>query len=1059
MKNLSQISLQLLVGSSVALVGCVQKVENFLKSVSGQEVISDRPSTPELTFMIVKLKNPALLDSVTSVNGKLQVNPELRTAILNEQAQAITDMTTAVPQLKVIYRYVMTMNGLAVAVPTSQVEALKLVPGVFSVAPVRVFSAPKVFNQQPENAEKLAGPTPIQLIGADKAHQIKVKDGAGNEISLMGQGIKVGVLDTGIDFTHFMMGGEGTVDAYKAIDPLKPATSYPNKKVLGGIDLVGTAYDAASPDENRRIPTPDDNPIDEQGHGTHVAGTVAGIGDGTYHYSGVAPLADLYSIKVFGADGSTADSVVIAGMEYSVDPNGDGDISDRLDVLNLSLGSDFGSARGYYKDVLTRVDQAGIAVMIAAGNSGNFDYIAGSPGVNDEALSIAASIDNSLVNISFGAIAIESAALGRQVVERVEGSVGQPISQIPSLKGKLVYVGLAAEDLTADQVAAVKGHVALIDRGIVPFQEKVRRASLAGAIGVVVVNNSPGNPFAMGGDASFPIPAVMIAQQLGEAVKAELAKQLEVTIDFTVADKIEKPELADTITDFSSKGPRAGDSVLKPEISAPGQNILSAAMGKGGQAVRFSGTSMATPHMAGVLALVRQAFPTLTARELKSVVMGTSVPLKEPISRQGAGRIQVDKAVVAPMLTLPEAISLGRVQIQGRKTLSSVLNVKNLSATEALTLDVAFESHEGALTLKSASSITVEAGKAAALPVDFAVDAKSMTETVQEMSGWVVFKKGGTVVFRVPVLAVVRKISDIQAEKLTVASETEVDSAGSLAVLALQNKGLNVGEALLFNLLGVDERKPALHPEDSARKFCDLQAVGYKVIEKVIENKPVQVLQIAAKFYEPLTNFSFCELTVLIDGNKDGKPDQELAAVPLDNIEGLAAPGRQYASVLLDFAKMRSIRIEAETKAKQSAARPAINYGPAVISGLGMLPKNHSTVHIVEAVISNLARTVTGELSVKIASLDIGDDMGQGDDFYQLGEKEWMPISTQATSQSFVNLPESLSLNAKETVQARFTKGQGNSALMVLLPNNLSVSSDVLSDRQMMIVNPEFTAQ
>ncbi len=1065
MKNrlqLTQPFLQLIVISIFSLgAGCGVTQNAFTSLFSGEELISNRPSTPNQTFMIVKLKTPALVDTAAEENGKLKVNPEQRTLLLAEQEAYITAATAQVPEFKVIYRYAMTMNGLAVVVPTKSVEILQNLPGVVSVAPVQLFSAPKPMDTEVSIPEKLDGPTPIQLIGADKAHQIKVKDQNGQEVSLLGQGIRVGVIDSGIDFTHSMMAGEGTEAAFKAVDPSKTSSVYPNKKVVGGIDLVGTVFDSASADEARRIPLPDDNPIDEGGHGTHVAGSISGIGDGVYSYSGVAPAADLFSIKVFGADGSTSDSVVIAAMEYSLDPNQDGDLSDRLDVLNLSLGSDFGSARGFYREVLTRVDRAGIAVAMAAGNAGNFDYIAGSPGVNDEAISVAASVDNSNVNIYFGAVAFESATLGRKLTERVEGTVGKPIKEIPPLKGKLVYVGLADKDLTPEQVAAVAGHIALIDRGIVPFAEKVRRAFTAGALGVVVVNNAEGEPIAMGGEGSYPIPAVMIKQALGNNIKVIVATPEDVIVDFSTPEKIDRPELADTIVDFSSKGPRGGDSVLKPEISAPGKNILSTAMGKGNLPVRMSGTSMASPHMAGVLALMRQAFPTLSPQELKSIVMGRSVPLKEPISRQGAGRVQVDRAVTSPIVTYPEAFSLGRVQIQGRKILSRKLNIKNLKA-DILDLEVSYLSHEGNLKLKPISGVKLDANATSELDVEFTVDASTMKSDLQEMSGWVLLKKvganSGEEVYRIPVLAVVRKISNLAPASLKVSSDSSVGAEGSISVLNIKNLGKNAGEFLLFNLLGYDDRKPTTEPDSSDRQFCDLQAVGHRVVTKMVEDKSRKVLQIVGKFFEPLTTFSYCELSILIDGNMDGEPDQELGAVAVNNIEGLESPTSQpYASLLLNFKKMREIRLAAEVLSKGQGARVDIDYKPAVLQALPLAPRVHSTFQVVEVLVDAVARTASGNLSVKIAALDAGgDDQAVMDDYFMKNDKEWMPISTQEASQSFQGLPESLMLSGGQTADVKFTKGQGEQPLMVLMPNNATVSSDLLNDKQMSILIPEF---
>src|SRR5690606_4911955 len=135
-------------------------------------------------------------------------------------------------------------------------------------------------------------------------------------------------------------------------------------------------------------------PLDEGGHGSHVAGTIAGAGDGINSYDGVAPDASLYAIKVFGAEGSTGTSVVVAALEYAADPDADLDPSDRLDVVNLSLGSSFGSANNLYTEAMENLDRAGTVVVASAGNSGHMHYITGSPGTSDTVLSVAASIDN-----------------------------------------------------------------------------------------------------------------------------------------------------------------------------------------------------------------------------------------------------------------------------------------------------------------------------------------------------------------------------------------------------------------------------------------------------------------------------------------------------------------------------------------------------------------------------------------------------------------------------------------------------------------------------------------
>jgi subtilisin family serine protease len=125
--------------------------------------------------------------------------------------------------------------------------------------------------------------------------------------------------------------------------------------------------------------------LDEATHGTHVAGTVAGLGDGVNTYDGVAPDAALYAIKVFGAKGGTSDEVVIAALEYAADPTGDLSFQQQLDVVNLSLGSNYGNPHIMYNHAIKNLVRGGTVVVASGGNSGDSSYIVGAPGISDDA--------------------------------------------------------------------------------------------------------------------------------------------------------------------------------------------------------------------------------------------------------------------------------------------------------------------------------------------------------------------------------------------------------------------------------------------------------------------------------------------------------------------------------------------------------------------------------------------------------------------------------------------------------------------------------------------------
>ncbi|MEV7024448.1 S8 family serine peptidase, partial [Kitasatospora sp. NPDC093558] len=228
-----------------------------------------------------------------------------------------------------------------------------------------------------------------------------------------GKGVRIGVIDSGIDYTHADFGGPGTEAAYRSVERGKPAPAglFPTAKVIGGKDLVGDDYDPdPSSPHHQPVPHPSDNPIDcdRNGHGTHVAGTAAGFGvtadghtyTGPYRAGldpagfkvgpGAAPGAQLYAIRVFGCEGST--DRLAQALDLAADPNGDGDLGDRLDIVNLSLGSRFGSPDDADAVAVDHLAALGTVVVAAAGNEGDVYGIGGSPGTAARAIAVAASV-------------------------------------------------------------------------------------------------------------------------------------------------------------------------------------------------------------------------------------------------------------------------------------------------------------------------------------------------------------------------------------------------------------------------------------------------------------------------------------------------------------------------------------------------------------------------------------------------------------------------------------------------------------------------------------------
>src|SRR4051794_7562559 len=286
--------------------------------------------------------------------------------------QVIHQLPAAVPDAAVLYETSTVLPGVAVRADAADRDALAQLPGVAAVHPVA-----------PLEVGNAGAATVVQAVQAWQA--------LGNT----GRGVSIGIIDTGIDYTHADFGGSGDVAQFEALQAAEaqpaPAGVFPNAKVLGGKDFAGDAYDAVL----NPVAAPDDNPLDCNGHGSHVAGTAAGYGvntDGSTYRGGygtldpktlsvgpgMAPEADLYALKVFGCQGST--DLTLQAIEWALDPNGDGSPEDHLDVVNLSLGSDYGLADDADAMAVQRAMELGMLTVLSAGNAGDSYDIAGSPG-------------------------------------------------------------------------------------------------------------------------------------------------------------------------------------------------------------------------------------------------------------------------------------------------------------------------------------------------------------------------------------------------------------------------------------------------------------------------------------------------------------------------------------------------------------------------------------------------------------------------------------------------------------------------------------------------------
>lgn len=1055
-------------GASLVLAGACNSGPS-LEAPSAVQAITNRPAEAlKASVQVLLLKSPSLLE--VQSGSDIQVTEEQRKKILDEQAAIEIKLKAISPEIKVLYRYRFVLNGLAVVIPADVLDQVRELDDIVYTSTDSPFARPKasfsrVLEETEDSATSVWGSiTSVDFIGATEAYDAyALTDDSGEKTPLLGQGIKVGVLDTGIDYTHKMFGGLGTEEAFKANDPnLLEEGSFPANKVMGGIDLVGTAYSANAKSYKDRIPLPDSDPLDEGSHGSHVAGTISGIGNGIQTYSGVAPEADLYAIKVFGKEGSTADSVVIAGLEYAMDPNQDLDPSDKLDVVNLSLGGPFGLAHTLYEKAVTNLtEKGGVVAVMSAGNSGDVPHIVGSPSVSDHAISVASSIDGMDQNWKFAAVSFEADGAEPIVVQAIESTMTKPVGE-EDIVGNLVFIGLADEELNEEAKTALSaGGVALIDRGKITFAEKLKRAFEAGASAAIVANNVDGEPIAMGGDGEFAKPGIMINKALGDILKEQLEKGLNPKVDFQIEQKFEIPERIDSISGFSSRGPRSIDSAFKPEISAPGTLIVSAEAGSGDKASLKSGTSMAAPHMAGVMALLKQAKPELSSKVLKAIALASAKNMQDregtsyPFARQGMGRVQVLEALAIPAVAVPSNLSLGLESVSGKKLVERKVKLVNLKSEAVSIYLEPVRVSAGLEVTFTQTHVDLEprAYKEVGVRFSYLIDhlESSRMEVEAEISLDTLLKDGtsaGPKSF-IKALGSLGKLTKVEKPSLKVYAQSAEEAEGALAELELNNRGVDSTMVYPFELLAKDDQKPS-KPNGLSRlaDVCDIEAFGYRTITKEIEGVHETLLQFGVKLFHPLTSWHHCELSIQVDRDGDGIADQEIIG---GDLSGLApsAPTGTFATAVFDASKMRDLRKQYETTDQEEEDYSAAIQATGAFQGL-----NHSSVAIMEIAAKELNFAPNQMLRVKVASLVTETALVANDDY--LGLQEYVDLDPSYSKASFLGLPESVELAAGEAKTISITKGIGNKKMLILVPGNRPRKSYADKGSQGFVVKPSF---
>ncbi|WP_047983941.1 S8 family serine peptidase [Ornithinibacillus californiensis] len=560
------------------------------------------------------------------------------------------------PFIDVIATYEKLFNGLALQGSPDQLEKMGTLDFVKSIHTVQTYQT-NTMEKPIDSIEDLLKGSPEIVIPSEL-----------NNTIYTGEGITVGVVDTGIDYNH------------------------PDLQLnyAGGYDLVDLDEDPMETTETEGAPT---------NHGSHVAGIIAANGS----LQGVAPSAEIRAYRALGPGGSGTSVQVIAAMEQAV--------KDGVDIINLSLGNSVNGPDYPTSVAVNRAADLGIAVVIANGNSGPNNWTVGAPATAANALAVGAFANSQTIPMLYDSLS------------------DKKITMLP-MQGSISWELSMDYELALGYEEDLDGKIALVQRGKIPFYELAKKAQEKGAIAVIIYNNEAGSfRGALAGREPLQIPVVSVSKEDGEWLVQYASEQKHPYID-TIYEKTKSG-----IAPFSSRGPVTVNWDIKPDILAPGTNILSTVPGG---YMALQGTSMAAPHVVGVIALMKEAKPKWTNEQIYGALKTTAIPITdetgqliEPII-QGMGKIDPKRAIETPTIIYNPSLSFGKIN-DYRKTETIKLTIEN---TSNQTKKYAFTNprKQTGLSWNLPMPFEVEAGEKVEIPIDLSITSPQMEKGIHQ--GW-----------------------------------------------------------------------------------------------------------------------------------------------------------------------------------------------------------------------------------------------------------------------------------------------------------------------------------
>jgi subtilisin family serine protease len=851
---------------------------------SGGPAIAQRIGQVQVAIKLVDAPLVVAVGANAKQNGIAMSTAQQQAYVaqINQKQDAVMTQARALGAVE-LGRVSKAHNALIVTIDASQVQSLQSIGGV---AAVRSLLDPPLTNSL------IPGDTNPDL--ANVAAYIGAA--AVRQNGYTGQGVRVAMLDTGIDYTHYNLGGSGNVADYNTALAVAtgtpPPNLFPTSKVVGGYDFVGEVW------PNGPL-APDPNPLDLNGHGSHTADILGGKSLDGVHV-GIAPGTQLYAVKVCSSVSTACSGIaILEGLDFALDPTGTGTLNNAVDLISMSIGGDFGQREADDQEAFTDIVQFGVVAVVSAGNSGNIPYVLAGPAATPEVL--AAGATTSVVAVDIPLVINSPAAIAGSYTNTATLDFA-PITG--PVNGNIAYVGQgcpASGATPADTyLANPAGKIALIDRGVCAVSLKIDRAAQAGAIGVLIGLTAPGDAvsFSNGGGTNF-VPTLVITQATSNSIKSALASN---SVNGTISPANAIP-LSGNMASFSSRGPNFSYSMLKPDLAAPG-TISAAQPGTGFLETTESGTSFACPTEAGVAALLLSKNRMLAPLDIKTLLMenseaavyinnATQPGVLAPMSWMGAGEVRADRATASTTAAwdssdpLAVSISFGTTRLFANQTLRKKIVVRNYTNHSRLyTLSNSYRDAPNmtGVTLLFPATVSVPANGSATFNLSATINTANLPlwpfvggsnsnngnllQSV-EYAGYLTLTDAGDAV-HLPWHILPHKADNLSP------SSTSVSLGGNPQILNLTNSnGAVTGQVDTFSLTGVNATptNPEPPPVGSDAPVINLHAAGLRLICLSADCSQLGV-QFAINTFEQRAHPDVpAEFDVHIDVNNDGTDD------------------------------------------------------------------------------------------------------------------------------------------------------------------------------------------